>query len=1294
MESQHPDPSHPEITTRKAFAEALQALNTAAWSYRYLMDKCRAEGAGVDHRTIGTWFTGSNLPSPKFHDDFRILLGYLGVDDEQVEQWLTTVRRLRRTRSSGDVVPYRGLDSYGMRDAAYFFGRTRLLTSVLDNLRDMAEAGGGAMLLVGSSGAGKTSLLEAGVRPAIAQGAVIEGSGTWVLLSVTATSAPAGRLAESIAGPLGPSSAAVAAGLRADPASVAAHLDRIAPGRPVLIIVDQVEQALIAAGDDAGGELATFLAALQAVTSRPAGGLVILGLRADQYGAAQDNVQLQALTRGRQVPVTPMDEDELRAVIAEPARKNGVEPEAGFVELVISEVSSRPGRAVHRAALLPQLSHALSKTWLAGNGTSMTVHHYRRAGGLDRAVTDTAEAVFDELSPIQRSIARKLFFHLVLVHPTAVDSRRQALLSELSDEGQDAELYEVLYRFAHQGLLTVDAETVEITHESLIVTWPRLRGWLDADRAGRLLAQRVAADAQEWERHDRDQDHLYQGIRLHSAREWADQHPGEVPRPARTFLDAGVRRSRSRTRRLRQVIALLSVLLTAVGALTVAVVAQTGAATRQRDEAVSRMIASEITNLRDVDVSLARQLAVAAFRIAPTVEARSALIEATAQRPAVRMRTAGGGSMYAVGIHPGGRVAAAAAGGTVRFWDITVPGGPRALPDLPDTTCGKFYALAFSADGRLLAAACGDGSVHLWNSRDPLAPTALPTITGLGARVYSVAFSKDSTMMAAAVAEPRVDDTTAGSVRLWSVTGLAPRQLGGPLHVDDDAPAKSVAFNSDHSRLAVGTDDGSVQVWDISEPGSPADPAPADGPTKAIGQLAFSPRGDILAAGGADQQVHLWSTVGDPVPSGPPIGGAASWINAVAFSPDGSTLAIASSDSEQGVRLLDLASRRTVATMPHPSPVTSVKFGPDGTTVITGANDGTARMWPVAAPTLEGLDYTVSAARFSPDGTTLAIGSADLRLLDVTDPRHPTALGPAITNPDGFSGTAAFAPDSRLLAEGHGRSGTVQLWDVTDRAHPSRAGPLLKAHSQQVETLVFSPDGAMLATGSRDGAVHLWDVRNPRAPARLSTPGTFNGYVNQVAFSPNGHLLVAGSADKTIRLWNVRDPRVPTVVGRPLTPGDHYVFSADFSPDGSLLAVGLADSTVRLYDMTDPDAPSPIGAPLTGPLNYVYSLAFTSDGSTLTATTAAGTVWIWDIRDRRAPVVLAKLTPARGALYPVHYQPGTRLLVAGGDRKKAWLWTVDTGAATKLICETSGDAVTAEEWTTHVPGRSYTPPCP
>jgi WD40 repeat protein len=451
----------------------------------------------------------------------------------------------------------------------------------------------------------------------------------------------------------------------------------------------------------------------------------------------------------------------------------------------------------------------------------------------------------------------------------------------------------------------------------------------------------------------------------------------------------------------------------------------------------------------------------------------------------------------------------------------------------------------------------------------------------------------------------------------------------------------------------------------------------------------------MLAAGGADFLVHLWSTTDPrhPIASGPPIGGASTWINAVAFSPDGTTLAIASSDGNNGLRLFDLASGRIIATMPHSSPVTSVKFSPDGASVITGANDGTARLWPVTSTALEGMDYIVSADRFSPDGDTLAIGSADLRLFDVADPQHPRLLGPAIPNPDAFSGTLAFAPNNRLLAEGRGKSGTLQLWNVDNPAQPVPLGPPLNAHTLQIETLAFSHDSAILATGSRDGAVHLWDVRTPEAPVLLSTPGTFGGTVNQVAFSPNGKLLAAGSTDKTVRLWDITNPATPAPIGSPLTPANHYVYSTDFSPDSRTLAVSLADSTIRLYDITNPAHPTPIAKPLTGPEGYMASIAFTTDGTALAATAGDGTVWIWDLHDRYRPTVYATLTLGAGSMYPVHYQPRTRLLTAGGDEKKAWIWTTDPDQAATLICDTSGDTITREEWTKYIPDRPYNPPC-
>jgi WD40 repeat protein len=1314
-------PQPQDCVDRDAFSAALEALRVQSGkTFRDLADAYKVDGRPfVVHGTIEGWFKRRVVRKNNEHV-FRVVLRELGVTEKcDQDAWVDAAGKLRtrRSRPAAGVEPFRGLASHGVEDAENFFGRDALVKCVLGELDTLFGLGGGAVLLTGASGAGKSSMLKAGVIPALAKGQ-LAGSARWPVLFISAGTDPRTKLAEAVATRLREDANKIANDLRSGPDAITDVLQRLVatsidttpqddkPGADpaaetkVVLIVDQFEQAMVNAGNeqDDDNALESFIDVLHAMASGPVPVAVILGVRLDFLNPAMLHRSVHELTKKRPpVVVGPMDQEDLVQVIEQPARRLGVNPERGFVDLLLRDMEARDGRTAHQAGTLPLLSHALRLTWKRGEGKEMTIANYRLVGGVDGALRETAEKTYRELSAEQQVIARRMFFSLVHVHPSGNDTRRQVPLDDLfaEVEGDGAELEVVLDRFVGQRLLTIDEDTVEIVHDALMFAWPKLKAWLDADRGGRLVAQQVNTDAREWDRAGRPAPDLWVGTRLQAAREWRESHPADANELARTFIDAAITRSRRSTRRLRLMIAVLTTLLLVTGVLTWIVTDQAQTAERQRDEAQSRSLASLVRTLRDKDPGLARQLALAAYRIWPTTEARSALIDATALRPAVRMLNDDIELMYAVGIHLSGTIAAAAAENTVRFWDITHPGHPKRRPDLPGATCGKIYALAFSPKGNLLAASCGDGSIHLWDTRDPMAPTALPTLTDLGAKVYSVAFSPDGTMMAAAIAEPPVDGVVSGSVQLWAISGNTPQPLGEEFRVDDDAPAKSVAFRPGNAQLAVGTDDGTVQIWDISNPRRPTSPALAEGPTKAIGQLAFSPDGSMLAAGGADFMVHLWSTTDPrrPIASGPPIDGASTWINAVAFSPDGTTLAIASSDSNNGLRLYDLASRRITATVPHPWPVTSVKFSPDGATVITGANDGTARLWPVASTVLEGMDYIVSATRFSPDGRTLAIGSADLRLFDIAHPQHPRLLAPAIPNPDTFSGTLAFAPNNHLLAEGHGRSGTLQLWNVANPAQPIALGPPLEAHTGQIETLAFSPDSTILATGSRDGAVHLWNVRTPDAPLPLSTPGTFGGFVNQVAFSPNGKLLVAGSTDKTVQLWDISNPRTPVPVGSPLTPANHYVYSTVFSPDGSTLAISLADSTIRLYDIRDPAHPKPIAKPLTGPEGYVNNVAFTSDGAVLAATAGDGTVWIWDLHDRHKPAVYATLTLGTEAMYPVHYQPHTRLLAAGGGDQKAWIWTTDPEGAAALICDTSGDTITREEWTKYIPDRLYDPPC-
>ena len=1263
------------LRTREEFAKALtESRKAAGLSLRELgerlaevlrtssTDKIREVGTS----TLGGWFTGT-LPSGFYRPQFEQMLRELGLDETEIQRWWTARCRIRVNADENkpsDVQPYRGLFSFGAGDADWYFGRTTLVKDLVNRVAALHARGGGLLIVVGASGSGKSSLLYAGLTPALRRGD-LPGSADWpVLVTTPRPGSPAeiGRFLDSVRQRPCGTDRGVAGG--------------VLPAAPV-IIVDQLEQAFTGEADE--DQLVTTLSA-----AASGGAVVVLSLRADFYGPALRHDVLRAALGQSQVTVGPMTAAELREVIVKPAVKAGIEVEPGLVELLLREVAPGRGATAHEAGALPLLSHALHETWAKGP-TGLTTANYLRVGGIDGAVAASADTVYAGLDPQRQRLARRLFLRLVNVHADTPDTRRRVKLQDLLDE-PGAGIEELLSAFIAQRLVTVDVDTAEITHEALITAWPQLREWLQADRTALLLGRQLDVAALAWHETGREHSMLYQGTRLAAAREWAELYRDEAPPISREFLTASRRYARRRLTRLYQTMAALTALLVLTATLGVVAYQQRNQARAERDIALSRMTAVRANQLRSRDVSLARQLSLVAYRISPTEEALASLLDASAMRPAVRIRGSAG-ILYATAVHPGGTVVAAAADTAVKLWDIHDQAHPTLLAQMPTGAAGKVYAVTFNPAGDMLAASSADGTVWIWDTRTPSAPRPLPALTGLGGKVYSVVFSPDGQLIGAACSD--------GTVRLWHIgTDSTFTAFGQPIRVDGEG-AKSLSIRAGDRYLAIGAADGTVGIWDIADPTRPTLVAHPTGPTKAIGQLAFSPDGQWLAAGSADFAAYVWNVTDPLVPhaAGQPITGATSWINAVAFSPDSTLLALASSDAALGVRVIDLATRTLVATLPHPAPVTSVRFTPDGGTVVTGANDGMVRLWPFPGPVLA-MPYIVSSTVFDSTGRTLAVGTGDTRLWNLTDPQRPRQYGPPLTNQDGFAGSVAFTSNNRTMASAFGKSGALRLWNVADPAHPATIGPILAAHpGQQIEYLTFSPDDHTLATGSRDQTVRLWDIRDPATPRLATTLSGFAGQVLSVAFSPDGRLLAATSTDETVRIWNVADPTHPSPEGSPLKPGAHYVYSVAFSPDRKTLAVSLADSSVRLYDIGDPAHPKPVAPPLTGPTDYVYDVTFNADGSLLAAAATDGTLWLWNVSSRERPIRYAELTLPTGSLYVAAFRPGADMLAAGGADNTVWLWHTDPRQAAAVVCVTSGEPITPAEWATYVPGRSYQPPC-
>jgi WD40 repeat protein len=951
--------------------------------------------------------------------------------------------------------PYVGLAAFQPQDAGRFFGREQLTAELVARAGEQL-ARPGLLMVVGPSGSGKSSLLRAGLLPAVAAGALpARGSWAWPRDLMTPGRRPLLELATRVASLAGIPAGALEADLRADPTRitgairqalltnarrlastpglglaadrVVADIDaggqpdepdpgwstatrQVATGARLVLIVDQFEEVFTQCGDEY--ERRAFIRALSAavgttrprtiadrspVDAREAPALAVIGIRADFYSRMTGYAELVPHLQDHQVVVGPIGEAGLREAIEKPAALAGLVADAALVEVLLADLGLRTrretapmeeppdGAAVtggggYAAGRLALLSYALQQTWNHREGRRLTVAGYRASGGIDGAVAQAADQVYDRLDTAGQQALRRVLLRLVTLGEGTPDTRRRVSVSEITDPEGSPQVTPprvALAELIDARLVTADADTVEITHETLLPAWPRLRQWLTEDRAGLRIHRDLTGAARDWQQQGRDSGRLFRGTRLAVARDWAADHGQDLNAGERAFLTASQNVQQRTTRRRRIGVAALVALV--VLSATVAGVAfqQRSAALTARDQAIASQLTFEASQLIATQPSIAAQLEVAANQASPTADGETRLLDTTTTPLSSKLT------------------------------------GPAAPVD----------SVALSPDEKILAAGSQDGRVWLWNLADPAHPARLGQL----------------------------------------LTGSA------------NAPG-AVAFSPDGKILAAGSNEsGTVWLWNLADPGRPVSLGQlSTGPRNGVDSLAFSPDGKILAVGGGDDKVWLWNLSDPALPAelGQPLNSHALVIYSVAFSPDGNTLA---AGGENGT-----VSLWTLADPAHPA-----VLGPG----LTGPTGG----GPIA----------ISSVAFSPDGKTLAAGSFDEKvwLWNMANPARPARLG-QLTDPTGGVDSVAFSP-SEVLAVGND-DGTVWLWNLANPASPARLGQPLTSSTNEVYSVAFSRDGKTLAVGTGDDTVDLWNL-----PANVLT-GSW-GAVDSVAFSPHGRILAAAA---------------------------------------------------------------------------------------------------------------------------------------------------------------------------------------
>ncbi|MGZ4433061.1 MAG: nSTAND1 domain-containing NTPase [Trebonia sp.] len=1240
--------------------------------------------------------------------------------------------------------PYRGLLPFTEEHADIFYGRERVTAELTAKVAEQTTRGG-LVVVTGASGAGKSSLLQAGLMRKLAEGQQVPGSRDWPRILMTPTADPLTELAGRLAALSGTPITAIRDELakRPDQAhltiwqaalSAAARRGVAASGdgdARLVLIVDQFEQLFTLntgeEGKAAQQALITALctAARNAVGPRQrAAALVIIAVRGDFFDRCADYPELANALRDGQFVVGPMTETDLRLAISGPAEAAGLSLGLGLIDTVLSDLGET-GRG-DAAGVLPLLSQAMALTWEKREDDRLTVRGYGEIGGVASAVETSAERAYGGLSPGRQGLARQILRDLTVAGRDGKFTRRPLaradLYASLASEAR-TEVDTVLEAFASQRLIVLSEDNVEISHDVLLRAWPRLKAWLEDDQASWLLYAALADDAHDWQEHGKNSSFLYRGAHLGSVQQavarWA-ANPARYPAmtPAEQEFLYRSRRADTRSTRLFQGgVALLAVLAVVATIAWGYGLKQQHTANTQRDQAIFNQTAAEAQQLAATNGPLAAQLNLAAYRMQQTDDLRSRLI--SMENVPMPVALAGGtGPVHSVifgrALGQGGRlVATGGFTGTVRVWDVTAPGHARLLSQPITGVAGTtINALAFSPDGQTLAVSrtAGDTSTtQLWNVGNPVRPVKQgKPLDTRGAESEALAFSSAGHLLASAGSD--------SLIRLWNVANPAsPQAIGTPLIGTARGGVQTVAFSPDGDILASGGYDDTVRLWDVAHPDRPAALGqPSPGGTEPLDSVAFSSDGRFLASGDFDGSVRLWnvSRSAGPQPLGPQLTGGDA-INSVAFSTNSPILAAAGYDGT--VRLWDIAN--PAAPQPLGQPLTGgtgtvfwVAFSPDGRTLASGNEDGTIRLWSLPPTVLTESDGPVYSLAFSPDGRTLASGGADwtIRLWDVSNSANPQPLGRPLVVGSGTSNYAgvfsvAFSRKRHLLAAGTG-AGSAGLWNVADPAHPQAMGGLLPAGDGFPVAVALSPDGLTMATsGSSDGVgtVQLWDITNPAHPTPLGLPltaGISTDDIYSLAFSPNGNLLASGGAAEVIQLWNVADPKHVQTTYPYLVSGTSTVSQVQFSRGSRTLAAANYDGTVQLWNVADPAKAATLGGPLstTGVQggSPVDSVAFSPNGTLLASGNDNGVVGVWHVADPAHPQQDGEpLTGHTSFANAVAFSPDGQTLATGSNDETIRLWNLNVSAAIAHVCSQSSDDITASQWTAYISQRSYQPPC-
>jgi serine/threonine protein kinase/WD40 repeat protein len=1116
--------------------------------------------------------------------------------------------------------PYKGLRAFTAADHKDFFGREKLVEKLL---RRMAETGEYSRFLavVGPSGGGKSSVVKAGLIPAIWRGD-LPGSEKWFVAEMLPGAQPLDELEIALIKIANQHAGSIREQLERDANGLLRVAQLILPedGSDLLLAIDQFEETYTLSTDEAARQhfLDLLVAAVTAPRSRVR---VVITLRADFYDRPLHDPHFGDLLRSRLETILPLSAEELELAIVRPAASVGVAFEPGLVTTIVADVKYQPGA-------LPLLQYALTELFEARQGRLLSREAYQRIGGISGALARRAEELYTSLPPADAAAAQQMFLRLVTLGEGVEDTRRRVPHAELLAVSADPEqMEEVLDTFAAYRLLSFDndpgtrASTVEVAHEAILREWERLCEWLNTSRSDIQMQQQIAGMAAEWKAARGDASFLARGSRLEQFKAWMTGTTLALTPDERAFLTASSaerdrqaaveqerqarearleRRSQTFLRGLVVVLALAVVIaagLTSV-ALNNASEAQTArdntqlalatsdANFRRAEQGRLYLQANEASD-RGASGNIGMALAIRSLSLGYSAGADAALARASGQGVVLREFLGHVFDIYDISYSPDGSLIATSSEGGTRIYDAATGEETRFLPE--DLIV---QAIAFSPDGRLLVTGGESNVLRLY---DTATWEELATFDA-GSAVNYVYFTPDGTQIIA-------DLPT--EFQLWGVVSGQMEQRFTVSETDGPVHRQGLIFGAEnHPRYLVSSLDKGVYIRDAET-----------GENRCT--LLDEVRWDGLLA--------KWS---EKVP----------------------ILLLASVDNVGPVYVWNYETCTPVLEFnAHTARLQSMDINTTMGTAVTVDADGMVYNWDLAIGSELMRHFkanTSIAISIAPDGKSVLIPSFNVVYdYDLTFPAQPQTV---ITDMFDRVNFPRFAPDGQsIYIGGFGNAGHYSLFGSTQN--------LILKYPQPLRVFDVSLDGRFLAApieSEDDFAIYWIDA------VTGETIRKFEGFTqigNFTDISLDGKRVVSGSFDLTARIWDTQTGETLQV----LTGHTGVVSSANFSPDGAKVVTSSSDGTVRIWDANTGETLHVVdlGAP-------IANVSFSPDGRLIAA---ADTDGFADLVDAISGEVLHRLVGHTETVWTARFSPDSRLVVSASWDGTARIWDAVTGELVRVL---------------------------